>query len=92
MSISLTEAKAQLRIRHSEQDDYITLLASAATAAIARFIDPDLETFPDDLKAAELLLLEHLFYPADSIDTDEVTGWPLCVAALAWPYRLPTVV
>ena len=45
----------------------------------------------DDLKAAQLLYIEYLFYPPDKIDMDEVTGWPLSVAALARPYRLPTL-
>ena len=91
MSVTLAEAKAQLRVRHDEQDDYITLLISAARAAIERYTGDNFDEALDDLKAAQLLYIEYLFYPPDKIDMDELTGWPLSVAALARPYRLPTL-
>ncbi len=37
MTVSLTQAKAQLRVRHSEQDTYITDLIARAKAWVERF-------------------------------------------------------
>lgn len=91
MSLSLDEAKAQLRVLHSEQDAYITLLIGAAQSSIQRYTGEGFDAEADDLKAAQLLLIEHLFYPDADIDLDPATDLPRAVVALAGPYRTPTL-
>ena len=91
MSVTLAEAKAQLRVRHDEQNDYISLLINAARSAIERYTGENFDEGLDDLKAAQLLYIEYLFYPPEKFEMDEATGWPLSVSALARPYRLPTL-
>ena len=91
MSVTLAEAKAHLRVRNDDQDTHIALLVSSADAALQRYAGDNHDPAADDLKAAQLLLVEHMFYPPENVAIDEVTGWPVAVAALASPFRTPTV-
>ena len=91
MTITLEEAKAHLRIRHADHDAHIGLLVSSADAALQRYAGDNHDPDAFDLKAAQMLLVEQMYYPAGDIEIDEQTGWPVAAAALARPYRLPTV-
>ncbi len=42
------------------------------------------------MDAAQLLYLDYLYYPRSDVTLDPVTGWPMAVAALMLPFRLPT--
>lgn len=91
MSITLDEAKAHLRIRSDAHDAHITLLVSSADAALQRYAGDNHDPNAADLKAAQMLLVEQMFYPSENMETDEATGWPVAAAALAQPFRVPTL-
>lgn len=92
MSISLVMAKAKLRVIQDDQDLLIQQLIDQAEAWTARFIKDDL---PDpeepDLDGAMLLLIEYWFYPDEEYELDEIYQVPRSVAALAGPFRMPTI-
>ena len=91
MSVTLTEAKGHLRIRSADHDAHITLLVASSDAALRRYTGDQYDPDAPDLKAAQLLLIEQMFYPSSGLDLDDVTGWPVAAAALAQPYRAPTI-
>ncbi len=90
MSVDLATAKAFLRITHSDDDAQITLLMNSAAAALERYAGDDFDAYDEDVDAAQLLYLDYLYYPRSDVTLDPVTGWPMAVAALLLPFRLPT--
>lgn len=91
MSIDLVRAKEHLRVRHDDQDDYITLLISSALAALQRYAGDNFDPDAPDIDAAHLVLIDHLFYPEKPFVMDSYTGWPRPVAALMKPFRNTTL-
>ena len=90
MTVSLDQAKAQLRVRHNDDDQFITDLVERAEAAIERYVGADVTTAAD-LDAAKVLLVEFWFYPDSKVDVDTDTGFPRAVVSLARPFRTPTL-
>lgn len=91
MSIDLAAAKAYLRVIHGDDDAQITLLMNSALAALERYAGDNYDATAADIDAAHLLYLDYLYYPRDDVELDEVTGWPMAVAALMQQFRLPTL-
>ena len=89
--ITLEQAKDQLRVLHSDQDDFISDLIARALATIMRLTGDGFDEYAEDLDAAQLLLVEWWFYPDSDVELDEVYNLPRAVVALAVPYRTPTV-
>ena len=89
--ITLEQAKAQLRVLSSDQDDFITDLMNRALATLQRLTGENYDPYSEDLDAAQVLLVEWWFYPDNDVELDEVYNLPRAVVALAVPYRDPTI-
>lgn len=92
MTVSLDQAKAQLRVRHTDQNGYITDLIARAQTWIDRFVGEELDPQPADLDHASLILIEWWFYPDNKVELDETYNVPRAVVALALPFRTPTLI
>ena len=91
MSVDLGRAKEHLRIRHDDQNDYITTLMASALAALQRYAGDNYDENAADIDAAHLILVDHLFYPEKDYKIDPHTLWPLPVVALMKPFRNSTL-
>lgn len=91
MTVTLQLAKDHLRIRQDDQDELIGSHMDSAHSAVVKFIGEEPDAYEDDVTAAELLLIEWFFRPADKVDLDENYGLPRTVVALLMPMRLPRV-
>jgi hypothetical protein len=88
--ITLHQAKAQARVEHDEHDSDMLLKASSASAIVLNYLKyPDLDwtdrSVPDDVRAAVLLVFQHLYERAE--------GDPLSegVKSLLHRHRDPTL-
>ena len=99
--LTLTVAKAHLKVDTSDEDTLITLYLGAAEASAAMFLnrtiyadsgamgsDLDGIVINDTLSAAILLTLGHLYEHRSSVDTVQKQEVPLGVAHLLQPYRI----
>lgn len=91
MTVTLQLAKDHLRIRQDDQNDLIYSHMDSARAAVVKFIGAEPDAYEDDVTAAELLLIEWFFRPADKVDLDENYALPRAVVSLLMPMRLPRV-
>jgi len=86
--VSLEEAKRHIRVLHDFEDDIIGFYIDAAEAHIESIgvVYPD-GPVPASLKAAQLLLVSHLFTNRDAVTESRVRTLPLGFDALTAPYR-----
>ncbi len=86
MLCTLSEAKAQLQMDHSDQDAHITLLIHAASGAVLNYLKRDLTelesddtleidsdgviVMEDEVKLATLYLIGVMFRDRDGVDTN----------------------
>lgn len=96
--VSLEEAKLQLRITWSDEDQYVQLVLDAAEAAVLDYIKQDngwsASNVPKGVKLAILVLLSTYYEPfrdGDNFDNATVAfGYPPpAVTSLLHRYRKP---
>lgn len=88
-SVSMELAKAHLRVRHTDEDALIGQYIATAKGWVDRytgFVLGEDETYPQELIAAQLILIGFYYQHRDT--NAEV---PAAVEALAGPFRTPTV-
>ena len=98
--IKLEQVKKHLRIDHSDEDDYITLLEKAAVAHAEQYLNrklfadavPESESngvvISDDIRAAILLITGHLYENRSDTSEQRLYEVPLASKALLNPYRI----
>ena len=91
MTVTLEQAKTQLRITDDEQDMEILEHLNGARAAVQGYAGANYSADAEDIRRAELMLLDYWFAPDDKVPLDPMTGFPIAVASLLRRYRTPTV-
>lgn len=92
MSVSLTLAKAHLRVEHNDEDDLIQHYIDAAMAWVVRYTGDNYDVYIIELEQAQLLLIGHWYETREAVNIGgSVAEIPFAVEALAGPYRLPTI-
>lgn len=91
MSITLEQAKQQLRVTSAAHDAQITRHMASALATVQKLVGEAFDADAPDLDIAQLLLIEWYFYPSDKVTIDPITKLPESVIAHAGPYRTPTI-
>lgn len=95
--VTLAEAKMQLRVTWTDEDEYIQLLTDMAEAAILDYIKGTrtwtAATVPKQVKLSILLLIASYFDPyrdGDDFDNAQALGYfPTAVTALLHRIRKP---
>lgn len=95
--VTLDEAKLQLKVTWTDEDDYIQLLTDMAEAAILDYIKGNrgwtASTVPKQVKLAILVLIASYFDPyrdGDNFDNATAMGYfPTAVTALLHRIRKP---
>lgn len=92
MSVTLERAKEHLRVLHNRENDLIEVYISAAHAWIVRYTGSGYDDQADELVAAELLLIGHLYLHREAVSSGtQLSEVPFAVEALAGPFRQPTL-
>lgn len=90
MIVTVDEVKTHLRIQHDEEDGYLTNLIAQAQAVAEDYCRVQfLDSAPEPVRLAVLLMVSHYYENRDNPDKQVYATMRIALENLLYPYRDP---